>query len=144
MDGLLRGVMSASLVERIPVEEQLQSLMTVVQQLQQEVGELRCDVGYWKSLHARAVDRNTKLQGELDQAQAEIRQFKAERFGKQSEKRSASDRSNQLDDPQEQATPKKKRGQQPGRSAPNPATPRRESKIGACCNKALRIQSSTS
>ena len=80
--------------------------------------QLRCDVAYWKSMHARAVDRNTKLQAELDQAKAEIRQLKAERFGKQSEKQSATDRSNDLDDPRDQATPKKKRGQQPGRPAP--------------------------
>ena len=155
--------MSASLAERIPVDEQLQSLTTVVQQLQQEVVELRrenaevrqqvselqCDVGYWKSQHARAVDRNTKLQDELDQARAEIRQLKAERFGKQSEKRSASDRSNQLDDPQEQVTPKRKRGQQPGRPTPKRRDyshlPVREelidlpedAKVCACCGKPL-------
>ncbi len=124
--------MSASLLERPPVNEQLRSLTALVGQLRQEVGELRrenaelrqqvrdlrCDVGYWKSMHARAVERNSKLQAELDQSQAEIRQQKAERFGKQSEKRSAIDRSNHLDDPQEQATPKKKRGQQPGRLTP--------------------------
>ncbi len=69
-------------------------------------------------MHARAVERNTKLQAELDQAKAENRQLKAERFGKQSEKQSATDRSNDLDDPRDQATPKRKRGQQPGRPAP--------------------------
>ena len=124
--------MSASLLERNPVDGQLRSLTALVRQLQQDVcglrrenadlrqqvSELRCDVGYWKSLHARAVQRNVKLQAELDQATAEIRQLKAERFGKQSEKQSASDRSNDLDDPQQQAAPKKKRGQQPGRPAP--------------------------
>ena len=132
MHGLLRCIMSASLVERIPVDEQLQSLTSVVRELQQEVGELRrenaevrqqvselrCDVGYWKSMHARAVEQNTNLRAELDQSRAEIRQLKSERFGKQSEKQSATDRSNHLDDPQDQATPKKKRGQQPGRPAP--------------------------
>ena len=53
MDVLLRRIMSASLVERISVDEQLQSLPTLVQQLRQEVGELRrekgelrCEVGY--------------------------------------------------------------------------------------------------
>ncbi len=124
--------MSASLLERISVNEQLQSLTTLVQQLQQEVcelrhenaelrqqvSELRCDVGYWKSMHARVVERNAELQVELDQARAEIRQLKAERFGKQSEKQSATDRSNDLDDPRQQAIPKKKRGQQPGRPSP--------------------------
>jgi hypothetical protein len=53
-------------------------------------------VGYWKSRHADAVKRNVNLQAKLDQAKAEIRKLKDERF----EKQSASDRSNQLDDPQ--------------------------------------------
>ena len=79
---------------------------------------MRGDVGYWKSMHARAVGRNAKLQAELDQDKSEIRQLKAERLGKQSEKRLAIDCSNHLDDPQDQAAPKEKRGQQPGRSAP--------------------------
>lgn len=117
--------MNASLLERNPVDEQLRSLTALVEQLQQEVcelrrenAELRREVSYWKSMHARAVERNTKLQAELDQAKAEIRQLKAERFGKQSEKQSSTDRSNELDDPKEQSTPQKKRGQQPGRPAP--------------------------
>jgi transposase len=155
--------MSASLLERNPVDEQVRSLTALVRQLQQEVCELRrenaelrqqvrelqCDVGYWKSMHARAVQRNTKGQAELDQAQAEIRQLKAERFGKQSEKQSTTDRSNQLDDPQEQAAPKKKRGQQPGRPAPKRRDyshlPAREeqidlppdAKVCSCCGKPL-------
>ena len=103
--------MSAPVLEHNSVGEQLRSLTRLVQQLQREVHELRCDVAYWKSMHARAVERNTKLQAELDQAKAEIRQLKAERFGKQSEKQSATDRSNDLDDPRNPATPKKKRGQ---------------------------------
>lgn len=117
--------MSALLAELIPADQELRSLTTLVQQLRQEVGELRrenaelrCDVGYWKSMHARAVERNLELQAELEQAKAEIRQLQAERFGKQSEKQSATDRSNDLDDPQERAKPKNKRGQQPGRPAP--------------------------
>ena len=122
--------MNALLMERNPAD--VQSLTVLVQQLREEVAELRrenvelrqrvrelrCDVGYWKSMHGRAVERNTTLQFELDEAKAEVRQLKAERFGKQSEKRSAIDRSNHLDDPQDQATPNKKRGQQPGRPAP--------------------------
>ena len=86
--------MSASLLERNPVDGQLRSLTALVRQLQQDVcglrrenadlrqqvSELRCDVGYWKSLPARAVQRNVKLQAELDRATAEIRQLKAERW----------------------------------------------------------------
>ncbi len=147
--------MIASPVEEQSVDAQLLSLTSTVRQLQQEVGdlrrenaELRCDLGYWKSMHARAVDRNTKLQAELDQAKAEIRQLKAERFGKQSEKQSSTDRSNNLDDPQEQGIPKK-RGQQPGRPAPkrrdySHLQAREEqvdlpedAKVCACCGKPL-------
>ncbi len=57
--------MSAPVLEQASVDEQLRSLTMIVQQLRQEVRELRCDVAYWKSMHARAVDRNTKLQAEL-------------------------------------------------------------------------------
>ncbi len=117
--------MSALVLENNSVDGQLRSLTTLVEQLRREVrelrrenAELRYELGYWKSLHARAVERNTKLQAELDQAKAEIRQLKAERFGKQSEKQAATDRSNDLDDPRNPARPKKKRGQQPGRPAP--------------------------
>lgn len=123
--------MIASPVEEQSVDAQLLSLTSIVQQLQQEVGELRrenaelgqqvlelrCEVGYWKSMHARAVERNSKQEAELDQAKAEIRQLKAERFGKQTEKQSSTDRSNVLDEPGQQSPPKK-RGQQPGRPAP--------------------------
>ena len=49
-------------------------------------------------MHARALQRIVKLQAELDQAKAEIRQLKAERFGKRSEKHTGTDRSNQLVD----------------------------------------------
>ena len=88
--------MNASLLLADPVTEQLQTLTVLVQQLRDEVGQLRtenaqlrqqvselkCDVGYWKSRHADAVGRNVKLQAELDLAKAEIRQLKAERFGR--------------------------------------------------------------
>ena len=124
--------MNASLLQTDSLAEQVQSLLAAVDQLQaevdelrqentelrQQVRELRCDVGYWKSMHARAAERNVKLQAELDQANAEIRQLKAERFGKKSEKQSAVDRSNQLVDSEQPTAPKNKRGQQPGRPAP--------------------------
>jgi transposase len=148
--------MSAPVLEQDSVDEQLRSLTTLVQQLQREVrelrrenAELRCELGYWKSMHARAVERNTKLQAELDQAKAEIRQLKAERFGRQSEKQSSTDRSNDLDDSRDRATPQKKRGQQPGRPAPKrrdyshlPAHEElidlaEDAKVCDCCGKPL-------
>jgi len=69
-------------------------------------------------MRARAIERNTKQQTELEEAKAEIRQVKAERFGKKTEKQSASDRTNRLDVPKQHAAPKKKRGRQPGSPAP--------------------------
>ena len=155
--------MNASLLQFDSVEEQQPSLTALVHPLQQELGELRrenaalrrqaselrCEAGYWKSQHARALERNAKLQTELDQARAEVRQLKAERFGKSSEKQSARDRSNQLEDPAQPATPKKKRGQQPNRPAPKrrdyshlPAREERidlleDDKVCGCCGKPL-------
>jgi transposase len=155
--------MSASLLEQNPADEQLRSLTTLVQQLRQEVcelrrenadlhrqvSELRCEAGYWKSRHSDAVKRNAKRQAELDQAKAEIRQLKDERFGKRSEKQSSTDRSNDLDDPQDQAASKKKRGQQSNRRIPkrrdHSHLPAREelidvpadAKVCDCCGKPL-------
>ena len=85
--------MSAIHLEWNPVDQQLKSLPGLVEELHCEVGGLRaenaelrlenaelrqqvnglkCDVGYWKSRHADAVERNTKLQAELDAAEAEM------------------------------------------------------------------------
>ena len=86
--------MSASILEHNSVDQQLQSLTALVLELRAEVRDLRledtkllgqlsvlrCEVGYWKSRHADAVKRNVKLQAELDQANAEIRQLKADRL----------------------------------------------------------------
>jgi transposase len=83
--------------------------------LRREVAELRCEAGYWKSRHADAIERNAKLEQELAAARAEIRQLRADRFGKKSEKQ---DRSNTLDDPSEPVAPRKRRGQQPQRPGP--------------------------
>ncbi len=83
-----------------PVEQQLESLRALVKDLRSEVRELRvedaelrrenaelreqvsvlrCDVGYRKSMHARTLERNAKLQAEPDEAKAEIRQIRAGR-----------------------------------------------------------------
>jgi transposase len=124
--------MSSIHLEWNPVDGQLGSLWALVEELRREVGELRaenaelrqqvsslkCDVGYWKSRHADVVERNTKLQAELNEAKAEIRQLRDERFGKKSEKKYGTDRTNRLEDPQEQLVPAKKRGRQPGSPAP--------------------------
>jgi len=155
--------MTASLLESISLADQVRSLIATVGELQvevkalrrenaelrQQVSDLTREVGYWKSMHAGAVQRNVKLQAKLDQANAEIRQLKAERFGKRSEKQSSADRTNELLDPAAPVAPKKKRGQQPGRPAPRRRDyshlPTREetvdapeaAKVCACCGLPL-------
>ena len=137
--------MSSLFVSSDAVVDQLQWLKLVVEELRREVRDLRAEnvvlrqenaelrqqvrdltreVGYWKSRHADVLKKNVLLQAELDQAKAEIRQLKAERFGKTSEKQNKVDRSNDLADrqnpvdPEKPGTERKKRGQQPDRPAP--------------------------
>ena len=71
--------------------------------LRREVSELRCDVGYWKSMHADAVARNERLTAELDEARGEIRVLQDKLFGRKSEKSRSGDRSNDLVDPEQAA-----------------------------------------
>lgn len=81
--------------------------------------ELRQQAGYWQSMHARATQRLEEVQQELELLRGEIRKLKADLCGRKSEKRSSTDRSPDLEDPQETAAkPKRKRGQQPDRPAP--------------------------
>ena len=89
------------------------------ERLQRENLELRQQAGYWQSMHARATQRLEDMHRELELLRGEIRQLKADLFGRKSEKQSRKDRSNDLEDPQEAvARPKRKRGQQPDRPAP--------------------------
>ena len=83
-------------------------------ELRREVNELRCAVGYWKSRRADAVKRNEQLAEELRQAKGEIRTLRGERFGRESEKATQTDRSNDLFAPLESSVPSSKRGAQPG------------------------------
>src|SRR5215469_16399529 len=87
--------------------------------LQRENLELRQQAAYWQSMHARAIQRLNAVQQELELLRGEIRQLKANLFGRKSEKQSSKDRSNHLEDPEETAAqPKRHRGQQPHRPAP--------------------------
>jgi transposase len=94
-------------------------LRAEVGRLQRENLELRQQVGYWQSMHARASQRLEAMHQELELLRGEIRQLKADLFGRKSEKQSRKDRSNDLADPPEAATQVlRKRGQQPDRPAP--------------------------
>jgi transposase len=94
-------------------------LRAAVAGLGRENLELRQQAGYWESMHARAIHRLNEVQQELELLRGEIRQLKANLFGRKSEKQSSKDRSNDLEDPEETACkPKRHRGQQPNRPAP--------------------------
>jgi transposase len=82
--------------------------------LRREVSELRCEVGYWKSRHADAVKRIEGLKEELQQAQGQVRILQDKLFGRKSEKSGASDRSNELVDPEEATVDRNQRGARPG------------------------------
>ena len=108
-------------------------LIALVQDLHREVGEIRArihglerenlelrqQVGYWKSRHRDALDRVAALEQKVEQLEGEKRQLQAELFGRRSEAQPRNDRSNDLDDPQDDfRAPKRNRGQQPGNPGP--------------------------
>jgi transposase len=108
-------------------------LMALVEDLRREVGELRAQVhrferenlelrqqvGYWKSRHRDALGRVTALEQNVEQLEGEKRQLKADLFGRRSEAQPGKDRSNDLDDPQDDSQGlKRNRGQQPGNPGP--------------------------
>jgi transposase len=123
MDGVLFSPLEAgttgaeltALVTRLLAE--VDRLRAEVGVLRRENLELRQQAGYWRSRHADAVRRIAALEQENEQLRGEVRKLQAERFGRRSEKQSGSDRSNKLEDPAD-ATPKRRRGRQPGQSAP--------------------------
>ena len=99
-------------------------LRTELNQLRDEVARLqrdnRClkqEVGYWKAMHAGAIERLEATQEERDQLAGENLQLKADLFGRRSEKSSTVDRANDLEDPQANR-PARRRGQQPQRPGP--------------------------
>jgi transposase len=81
-----------------------------------ENNTLRADIGYWKSCHRQAVEREEACKKELQDKNARIKYLTRQLYEKkteQSKKRTESDR-------QASGTGKRKRGQQPDRPAPKP------------------------
>jgi DNA repair exonuclease SbcCD ATPase subunit len=90
------------------------ALRCEVRELRRLVAELRCEVGYWKSRHADALNRNQSLQEELAQAKAEIRKLNGRLFGRKSEQHAVRERTDLLRRAEEQPEPRRRRGAQPG------------------------------
>ena len=105
----------------------VRELRREVRELRQEVVDLRRDnfdlrkeVGYWKSMHVRAVDRERKLDAEVEHLRGENRKLQDQLFGRRSEKDSPRDRSNHLDGDDRDQAPAgpAKRGQRKDRPGP--------------------------
>jgi transposase len=106
-------------------------LRSEVIELRKEVADLRCEnadlrkqVGYWKAMHARAVQRAHKLEAEVEQLRGENRKLQAQLFGRKSEKDLPRDRSNRLEGEEEDQASSEpaRRGQRKDRPGP----PRRD------------------
>jgi transposase len=101
------------------VRQEVAALRAQVEGLQRENLELRQQVGYWKSRHRDSLVRITALEKDVERLEGEKRQLKADLFGRRSETQSRNDRSNRLDDPEDDSQePQRKRGQQPENPGP--------------------------
>src|SRR3954454_19647411 len=101
------------------LRQEVVELRAEVQTLQRENLELRQQAGYWKSRHRDALGRITALEQNVEHLDGEKRQLQADLFGRRSETQSRHDRSNDLNDPQDDSQgPPRKRGQQPENPGP--------------------------
>src|SRR6188768_3588162 len=90
-----------------------------VNELRRENAELRQQAGYWKGMHARAVERAERLEAEVQQLRGENRKLQDQLFGRKSEAASSRDRSNDLEGGDDPApTAPTKRGQRTDRPGP--------------------------
>jgi transposase len=124
MEDTLINPLSAT--EPADLSELVRQLCREVADLRQEVAdlrrenaELRQQVGYWKTMHARAVHRAEHLEAEVEQLRGENRKLQDQLFGRKSESATSWDRSNRLEGEEDQApsTPRK-RGQRKDRPGP--------------------------
>jgi transposase len=146
--------------EWLPLLEDLRRDMAAlrdrVDHLVRENLELRQQAGYWKSRHRDAVARIGELERQVEQLRGQKRQLQADLFGRRSEAAPPYDRSNQLDDPRDDARQSlRRRGQQPGNPGPKrrdySCLPAREEFVEltherwTCtdCGRPLRLRSDT-
>lgn len=91
-----------------------------VNELRRENAELRQQAGYWKGMHARAVQRAERLEAEVQQLRGENRKLQDQLFGRKSEATSSQGRSNHLEGEEDPApTTPTKRGQRKDRPGPS-------------------------
>src|SRR6516165_702926 len=83
------------------LRQEVADLRAEVERLKRENLEFRQQAGYWKSRHRDALERTAELEQKVEQLEGEKRQLKADLFGKSTETTTRNDRSNDLDDPQD-------------------------------------------
>lgn len=79
---------------------------------EKEYRTLKCEVGYWRSMHEKAISRIDKLNRTIEYQKGKIRDLTNRVFGKKSEKKSSSKKDGESKD--KESGVKRKRGQQPG------------------------------
>jgi len=124
MDGVLLESAGAFIPETdlsglvVQLRQEVAQLRAEVAHLRRENLKLRQQAGYWQGMHAKALKRIAVLEQENECLRAKTRKLQDQLFGRKSEQKPARDRSNDLEDPEEAASVKRRRGQQPDRSGP--------------------------
>jgi hypothetical protein len=80
-----------------PLRAELTPLPAEVAALRRDNLALRQQAGYWKGMHARALERLAAVAPDDEHRRGEVARLNAQLFGPKSEKQSRTDRSNQLD-----------------------------------------------
>jgi len=83
--------------EPLQLRDEVESLRLEVAALRLEILELRRLAGYWKRMHTGTLERIAVLEQENEHLQGENRRLKDQQFGKKSEKKYRTNRSNDLD-----------------------------------------------
>src|SRR6516164_3282260 len=79
------------------LRSELLQLHAAVAALRRDNLELRQQAGYWKGMHARALERLATREQDNEHLRGEVARLNAQLFGSKSEKQSRKDRFNHLD-----------------------------------------------
>ncbi len=79
---------------------------------EKEYRTLKCEIGYWRSMHEKALSRIEKLNKKIAHQKGRIRDLTSRVFGKKNEKKSSGKKDGELKN--KESGEKRKRGQQPG------------------------------
>ena len=121
----------------LPVEQSGQRLIS-----EKEYLELKCEVGYWRTMHNKSIVREKILKQIINEQKGQIRDLRHRVFGKKSEKKNSS----KDEGKSKNSNSKRPRGQQPGSKGhgytelPNLPEKKEDAKLPEvpvcpCCNK---------